>query len=299
MDIRDKINQIKKAKNAIIVAHYYQSDEIQEIADFVGDSLELSRLARDNKADIIVFCGVDFMAGSAKLLSPEKTVLLPEHTATCPMANMASPEEVIKLKEKYPNALVVTYINSTVEVKTVSDICCTSANAIKVVNALECDKIIFVPDKNLGNYVSKHTDKEVILWNGYCGVHNGLTLSQAKQALLDHPDAEFVVHPECLAEVIDIADYCGSTSQIINYVKKSIKKEFIVGTEKGILYQLKKENPDKTFYLAHQDMVCSNMKKISLERLLECLTYETHKIELEKDVIERAALPVERMLEIK
>ncbi len=298
MNIVEEINRLKRKKNAIIIAHYYQPDEIQAIADFVGDSLEMSRVARDNSADIIVFCGVDFMAGSAKLLSPHKTVLLPEPSATCPMANMATPEEIIKLKAKHPDAAVVTYINSTVIVKTVSDICCTSSNAIKVVNSVNTDEIIFLPDKNLGTYVSGFTDKRIILWDGHCCVHNNFTLDKAKVARAAHPEALLVVHPECLKEVIDIADFCGSTSQIIGYINKSSAKEFIIGTEEGILYELKKQNPNKTFYLAHKAMRCGNMKKITLRHVYDSLDREIHKIEFDSEVIEKASLPVKRMLDI-
>lgn len=299
MNTIDKINRLKKLKNAIILAHYYQPDEIQEIADFVGDSLDLSRKAQQNDADTIVFCGVDFMAGSAKLLAPQKTVLLPEHSATCPMANMATAEKVLELRRKYPNAAVVTYINSTVAVKTVSDICCTSSNAIKVVNSISADEIIFLPDKNLGAYIQRFTDKKIILWNGHCCVHNNLTLGLVKQAKQLHPEAELVVHPECLAEVIDAASFCGSTSKIIEYVGKSESGDFIVGTEEGILYQLKKENPDKRFYLASKGLRCGNMKKITLDKILISLEKGIYNIEFAKDIIEKAALPIKRMLEIK
>jgi quinolinate synthase len=299
MNTIDKINRLKKLKNAIILAHYYQPDEIQEIADFVGDSLDLSRKAQQNDADTIVFCGVDFMAGSAKLLAPQKTVLLPENSATCPMANMATAEKVLELRRKYPNAAVVTYINSTVAVKTVSDICCTSSNAIKVVNSISADEIIFLPDKNLGAYIQRFTDKKIILWNGHCCVHNNLTLGLVKQAKQLHPEAELVVHPECLAEVIDAASFCGSTSKIIEYVGKSESGDFIVGTEEGILYQLKKENPDKRFYLASKGLRCGNMKKITLDKILISLEKGIYNIDFAKDIIEKAALPIKRMLEIK
>ncbi len=299
MDIIERINQLKKQKNAIILAHYYQPDEIQKIADFVGDSLDLSRKAQQNEADTIVFCGVDFMAGSAKLLAPQKTVLLPEHTATCPMANMATPERVLELRRAHPNAIVVTYINSTVSVKTVSDICCTSSNAVKVVNSLPSAEIIFLPDKNLGAYVARFTDKKIILWNGHCCVHNNLTLDLVNNAKDLHPAAELVVHPECTADIIDAAAFCGSTSKIIEYVGSSASREFIVGTEEGILYQLKKENPDKKFYLASAGLRCANMKKITLEKVLLSLEKEIYKIEFAEEIINTASLPIIRMLEVK
>lgn len=299
MDILAKINRLKEEKNAIILAHYYQGDEIQEIADFVGDSLDLSRKAQQNDADTIVFCGVDFMAGSAKLLAPHKTVLLPEYSATCPMANTATPQKVNELRRANAGATVVAYINSTVAVKAVSDICCTSSNAIKIVNSLDCDKIIFLPDKNLGAYVSRFTDKQVILWDGHCSVHNDLNIDQVRKAKQRHPQAELVVHPECFAEVIVAADFCGSTSQIIEYVGKSASREFIVGTEEGILYRLKKENPDKSFYLASNALHCGNMKKITLDKVLNSLETMQYKIEFDNEIIRTASLPIIRMLEVK
>lgn len=298
MDIIDKIRKLKMKKNAIILAHYYQSDEVQQIADFVGDSLELSKVARDTDKDMIVFCGVDFMAGSAKLLSPHKTILLPVKDATCPMANMITSSDIIGLRKLYPDAAVVTYINSTVDVKTVTDICCTSSNAINVVNSLDNDEIIFVPDKNLGAYVSKNTDKKVILWGGYCCVHNDITLDKV-QAIKDrYPNAELVVHPECRSEVIDIADFCGSTSKIIEYIDNSPKKEFIVGTEEGIIYKLKCNNPDKIFYTIDDNVICSNMKKITLLSVYQCLLNEEHKVELDEDTINLAEKPLIRMMNL-
>lgn len=298
MNIRKKIEEIKQKKNATIIAHFYQPDEIQEIADFVGDSLEMSRYARDNRADVIVFCGVDFMAGSAKLLSPHKTVLLPVADATCPMADMVIPADVIRLRKQHPNAAVVTYINSTVAVKAVSDICCTSSNAIKVVNSLPEEEIIFLPDKNLGSYVAKFTDKKIILWDGHCCVHNNLTFELALKAKSEHPNAVFVVHPECISEVAEIADFVGSTSKIIEFIKQSERKEFIVGTEEGILYRLKKDNPDKVFHMAYNDMVCKNMKKIDLEAVLNSLELGINEIELDEDTMENASKPLKRMMEI-
>lgn len=298
MNITDRIKELKKKKEAIILAHYYQSDEIQEIADFIGDSLELSKKARDTKAKIIVFCGVDFMAGSAKLLSPEKKVLLPVHHATCPMANMITEKDIKGLKKLYPKAKVVTYINSTVEAKKVSDICCTSSNAERVVNSLPDDEIIFVPDKNLGAYIAKSTAKKVILWGGYCCVHNDITKEKAQSAKERYPNALFVVHPECREEVINLADFCGSTAKIIDFVSKSEVKEFIVGTEEGIIYKLKKDNPEKIFYTIDDNVVCSNMKKITLESLLLCLEKEQYEIILDEETIKTASQAVIKMMEI-
>jgi quinolinate synthase len=297
--IQEKILELKKEKNAIILAHLYQPSDIQEIADFVGDSLELSRLAKDSTADVIIFCGVFFMAGSAKLLSPQKTVILPNRQAGCPMADMLEPEDIIKLREKHPNAAVVTYVNSSVEAKAYSDICCTSSNAIKVVNSLPNKDIIFVPDKNLGSYVARFTDKNIILFDGYCHVHNRITTDHINKARLEHPNVKILVHPECPAPVVDLADFVGSTAQIINYVTASDKKEFVIGTEKGILHQLKLKNPDKVFYMLADNFLCTNMKKTSLEHVLESLETGEYEIEISDDIIKKASQSLHKMLDIK
>jgi quinolinate synthase len=298
-DIQEKILTLKKEKNAVILAHLYQPAEIQEIADFVGDSLELSRLAKDAEADTIIFCGVCFMAGSAKLLSPQKTVIIPNKQAGCPMADMARPEDIIKLREQHPDAAVVTYVNSSVAVKAYSDICCTSSNAVKIVNSLPNKDIIFVPDKNLGSYVARFTDKNIILFDGYCPTHNRVNTDHVAQARMNHPNVKILVHPECTSEVVDMADFAGSTAQIINYVTASDEKEFIIGTEKGILHQLKLKNPDKEFYMLADNFLCPNMKKISLEHVLESLETGEYEIELSDDMIAKASKSLHKMLEIK
>lgn len=297
-DIKDKINKLKKDKDAIILAHYYQTDEIQKIADFVGDSLELSKIARDSKEKLIFFCGVNFMAGSAKLLAPEKKVLIPVKNAYCPMAEMITSEDVRKMKKKHPNAEVVAYINSSVDVKTETDICCTSSNAIKVVNSVDADEIIFIPDRNLGSYVSRYTDKKVILYEGYCPTHDQYTEKEIAYTKKLYPNALVLTHPECKKEVVKQSDFCGSTSKIIDYVKNSNHQEFIIGTEQGILYKLKEKFPDKTFYMLGKDFICKDMKKISLENLYNSLLYEQYEIDFEKEVIKKASVCLNRMMSL-
>ncbi len=298
-NIIDKIKKLKEEKNAVILAHFYQPDEIQAVADFVGDSLDLSRRAAACDADVIIFCGVWFMAGSAKLLSPEKTVMIPNKTAGCPMADMVTAEDIKRLRAEHPDAAVVAYVNSSVEVKAECDICCTSSNAVKIVNSLPNDEIIFVPDKNLGSYVAKFTDKKIILFSGFCPVHDRITAEDVKEARQAHPNAEILVHPECPADVVDAADFAGSTAQIIDYAKNSDKTEFVIGTEHGVLYPLKKENPDKKFYMLTNDFTCKNMKKTTLEDILECLETGKNEIEIDEETIKSAAESLFRMLEVK
>lgn len=294
----DKINKLKIEKNAIILAHFYQPEEIQEIADFVGDSLELSKYAYKCTSDIIIVCGVDFMAGSVKILNPSKKVLIPVGNATCPMANMVTAKDIINLRKEHPNAAVVTYINSTVEVKAVSDICCTSSNAINIVNSLPNEEIIFVPDNNLGSYVARFTDKKIILFNGYCPVHNDITIKDVLQAKYEHPKALFVVHPECRSEIIDMADFTGSTAKIINYIGESDINEFIIGTEEGILTSLKKKYPNKKFYKLTNNFICFDMKKIRLQDLLNTLELEQYEITLDEEMRIRALNTLKRMINL-
>lgn len=293
-----EIQKLKKQKNAVILAHFYQPQEIQEIADRTGDSLELAQFAQNCEADIIVFCGVDFMGESAKLLSPQKTVLLPVKSATCPMANMITADDVKKLRAKYPEAAVVTYINSSVNVKAESDICCTSSNAVKIVNSLKNQQIIFIPDKNLGSYVSRFTDKQIILFDGCCPIHDRIQKEDFIAAKKLHPEALIAVHPECPREITDNADFCGSTSAIINFVSSSKNKEFIIGTEEGILYTLKKQNPDKIFYPLTDNFICEDMKKITLADVYSSLLTNTHSVELEQDIIDRASVSLKKMMEV-
>jgi len=294
----DDILRLKEKRNAVILAHNYQPGEIQDIADLLGDSLELSRAAAREEADVIVFCGVDFMAETAAILSPEKNVIMPESGAGCPMAQMISAERLKEFKKDYPNAAVVCYVNSPAEVKAESDICCTSANGVEVVNSLSEDQVIFVPDRNLGHYVSRHTDKDVILWDGYCYVHDRYTLEDVQKERAAHPHAELLVHPECRPEVVDEADFVYSTAGIARHAKESKMKEFIIGTEVGMNYRLKKENPDKEFYPLSEGAVCVDMKKTTLEKLHRSLETLEPRVVVPKDIADRARGAIERMLAV-
>lgn len=296
MDIVDRIRRLAKEKDAVILAHNYTRPEIQDIADFVGDSLELSRTASKLSSKVIVFCGVHFMAETAYILSPDKTVLLPDPYAGCPMANMITADQLREFKKRYPNAKVVCYVNSSAEVKAESDICCTSANAVDIVNRLDSEEIIFVPDKYLGSYVSRITGKNLILWNGYCPVHAMIRPEDILKMRASYPNANVVVHPECPPEVIDLADAVRSTSGMLRYVKETDVKEFIIGTETGIIYRMKKENPDKMFYPVRQDFICVNMKKITLEKVLASLEEEKHRIIVPEDIRAKALNAIEGMI---
>lgn len=295
----ERILEMKEEKNAIILAHLYQWPNIQDIADFVGDSLDLSKKARDTEATVIVFCGVYFMAETAKILSPQKTVLLPEIDAGCPMADMITKEQVLQLKSEYPNAAIVCYVNSSAEVKAQSDICCTSSNAIKVVKSLKENEIIFIPDQNLGHYVSRFVpDKKIILPDGYCITHHRVGLKEVEAVKRIHKDIPILVHPECKPEVVDAADFTGSTSQIIERVKSSKEEKFIIGTESGIIHALKKCCPDKKFYSLHPSMICPNMKKTSLESLYKAFINMQYDIRVDPQTSELAARSLDRMLDI-
>jgi quinolinate synthase len=298
IDIRD-ILSLKEKRNAVILAHLYQWPEVQDIADFVGDSLDLSRKARDTGADVIVFCGVWFMAETAKIISPEKTVLLPEPDAGCPMADMVTPEDVELLRKEHPGAAVVCYVNSSAEVKAVSDICCTSSNAIRVVESLKEKEIIFVPDRNLGHYVSRFfPEKRFILFDGFCPTHNKITVTDMEQVRAAHPDTPILVHPECVPEVVNRADFTGSTAQIIEHAVNSGSEEFIIGTEIGVLHRLQKLCPGKRFYSLHAAMVCPNMKKTTLLSVYDALDKMQYKIELDAQVIKKASVSLARMLAV-
>ena len=251
-ELKERLLQLKKERNAIILAHYYQRDEIQEVADFRGDSFLLAQKAAQTDADVIVFCGVHFMGESAKILAPNKTVIIPDERAGCPMADMVNVEGLRALKRQHPNAKVVAYINTSADVKSETDICCTSANAINVVNSVDSDEIIWVPDKNLGDYVSKFTSKKVIIWEGYCNTHDMLTVKDVEEMRAQYPNAQFVVHPECRPEVVKLGDFVGSTTAIIKYCKESDCQEFIVGTEDGTGYQLRLDSPNKTISFCNQ-----------------------------------------------
>ena len=294
-----KILELKKEKDALIVAHNYQRDEIQDIADMTGDSYALACKVKEAPQKVIAFCGVKFMAESASMLSPDKTILLPVEEAGCPLADMATVEKLKRKKEEYPEAAVVSYVNSTAAVKSESDICCTSSNAIKVVKSLKNDKIIFVPDKNLGRYVREHVpEKELILWDGYCVVHMRLTQDEVVKAKALYPEAEFIAHPECRKEVLNEADYIGSTAGMITYVKDSPKKEFIVGTELGIIYKLQRDNPEKKFYVPTDQFVCANMKLTTLGWLARSLEKMVYKVEVPKNIAIKARKTLERMLAV-
>lgn len=293
------INRMKKEQNAVIVAHSYQVDDVQEIADVVGDSFALSQFCASNSASTIVFCGVHFMAESAKILAPEKTVLLPEINAGCPMADMVTAEALREAKQKYPDAAVVCYINSTADVKAECDVCCTSSNALKVIRSIDKKDILFVPDKNLGSYVAQMVpEKNIILWEGYCITHHKIRTNEVLEAKRLHPEAILLVHPECQPEITALADYVGSTKQIIDYARNSKHDKFIIGTEMGVLYQLKKDNPGKTFYMMSTGLICPNMKKTSLQSVYDALANKRYEIILDEDIIKRASSCLNRMLEV-
>jgi quinolinate synthase len=297
--LKRKIRELLNKRKAILLAHNYQRDEIQEIADITGDSLGLSQAAAQTDAKVIVFCGVHFMAESAAILSPDKTVLLPRLEAGCPMADMITVEALKKKKEEYPEATVVCYVNSSAAVKAHSDICCTSANSVKVVNSIpNGHPILMVPDMNLGRYVASQTHKEIILWPGFCPTHHRLKVAMVQKTKAEHPDAVFIAHPECTPEVLALADHICSTSGMYQYARKSSSKEIIVGTEIGILYRLRKENPDKCFYEPWEDMICPNMKLTTLEDVVYALENMVHVITVPEDIRIRAKKALDRMLEI-
>lgn len=299
-ELIEKILELKKERNATIVAHNYQADEVQEIADLVGDSFALSKYCANVNTDTIVFCGVHFMAESAKILSPRKTVLLPEIDAGCPMADMVTAEALREEKKLHPEAAVVCYINSSAEVKAECDICCTSSNAVKVIKSLKNKEILFVPDQNLGSYVAAMVpEKKIILWKGYCITHHRVKPGDVLDAKKIHPDALLLVHPECQPEVAALADYIGSTKQIIDYVNGSSAQKFIIGTEMGVLFKLKRDNPQKDFYLVSPGLVCPNMKKTSIKSIYEALKDMKYEIKLDEQVRTKAKNCLDRMLEIE
>lgn len=295
-----EILKLKKQRNAIILAHNYQREEIQEIADFVGDSLELSRQATEVSCDVIVFCGVHFMAETAAILNPDKTVLLPEIDAGCPMADMVDVGKLQALMKQYPEAAVVSYVNTTAEVKAMSYICCTSANAPKIVKAIPYDEVIFVPDKNLADWVKKNVpDKKIIAYDGFCPTHHMIKKEDVLRAKQQYPDALVVVHPECRPEVIELADHVASTSGMVRFASASNAKKFIIGTETGLIYRLKKENPDKEFYPIKKTMICPNMKITTLQSVLLALKENKYIIKVPEDIRVKAKEALDRMLSIK
>ena len=299
MKIAEKINKLKKEKNAVILAHNYQLPEIQDIADFVGDSLGLSIEAARTDAAVIVFCGVHFMAETAKILSPQKMVLLPDKNAGCPMADMIDPEGLKALQAKHPEAVTMCYVNTSAAVKAQCDYCCTSANAVKMAQKilLNHQEIIFVPDKYLAQYVSAQVGHDFITWEGYCPIHAEILPENIMREKSLHPDAKVIVHPECKQIITDFSDIFVSTEGMSKYIQNSTEREFIIGTEIGIIHRLKKENPDKIFYPAAQTAFCPNMKRINLEKVLQSLENLSYEITLPPDIMEKARLSIERMLQ--
>ena len=298
-EIIEEIKRLKKEKNAVILAHSYQNIEIDEVADFVGDSLELSRKAKNTDASTIVFCGVYFMAETAKLLSPEKTVLIPKKEASCEMADLINGEKLKEFKALHPSAPVVCYINSTAEVKSLSDICCTSSNALKIVKSVESKDILFVPDRNLAAYVqSQIPEKNIIPFDGCCPIHDQLRVNDVISQKEQHKNAVVLAHPECKKEVLDKADFIGSTKSIFEYVKTSDYDEYIIATELGVVERLQRDYPDKKFWLINPKAVCRNMKYITLEDVLTSLQNGLFEVELSQDTQQKAALTIERMLKI-
>ncbi|WP_064966480.1 quinolinate synthase NadA [Tenacibaculum ovolyticum] len=304
IDYVEEILKLKKEKNAVILAHYYQIDEIQEIADFVGDSLALAQKAAETKADMIVFAGVHFMAETAKILNPNKKVLLPDLLAGCSLADSCPPEKFADFKKKHPNHKVVTYINCSADIKALSDIVCTSSNARKIIDSFPEDQpLIFAPDRNLGDYLNKETGRDMLLWDGACMVHEAFSMEKLIDLYKDHPDAELIAHPESEAHMLKVAKYIGSTSGLLSHVRNSKKEKFIVATEAGILFQMMQENPDKTIIPAPAKddntcacSECAYMKLNTMKKLYLCLKHELPNIEVDKELAKKAILPIERML---
>src|SRR5210317_1897041 len=304
MNYREEILKLKKEKNAIILAHYYQVPEIQDIADYVGDSLGLSQQASQAKADLIVFAGVHFMAETAKILSPGTKVLLPDLEAGCSLADSCPPDKFAEFKAKYPDHIVISYINCSAAIKTMSDVICTSGNAKEIVNSFPSDqKIIFAPDKNLGGYINSITGRDMILWDGTCEVHDVLNIEAIIKLKIEHPDAKLLAHPECKAQVLELADYIGSTTAMLNFTSSDNSKKYIVATETGILHQMSKNSPEKEFIIVPTDETCScndcpYMKLNTMEKLYKCMRDEQPEITLEAETILKAAEPINRMLDI-
>ncbi|MBQ8623817.1 MAG: quinolinate synthase NadA [Oscillospiraceae bacterium] len=297
--MKDQIEQLKRAKNAVILAHYYAPAEVQEIADFVGDSFYLAKIAKQSKADIIVFCGVSFMGESAKILNPDKKVLMPDLVADCPMAHMVARGAIDEMRAKYNDLAVVCYINSTAELKCQSDVCVTSSNAVKIVKALPNKNIFFIPDRNLGRFVAEQVpEKNIILNDGCCPIHAAITAQQVKAEKDKHPDAIVLSHPECDASVLALSDYIGSTAEIISFAKNSVANEFIVCTEDGVNYKLLSENPNKCFYYPKPHPCCADMKLNTLAAVLSVLEKEDKEVTVNEDVRRKALLPLEKMLEL-
>jgi len=296
--MKEKIKRLLKKRNAIMLAHNYQPPEIQDLADLCGDSLELSIRASATDAKVILFCGVMFMAETASILSPDKKILIPRIDAGCPMADMITPQQLEARLLKLSSMPVVTYVNSTASVKARSTVCCTSANVVKVVNSLDAKEVLMTPDRNLAMYAALHTDKKIHYWNGYCPIHDRLTKTDVMKAKLKYPDAVFMAHPECRPEVLELADATLSTSGMIKYAGESASRSFIVGTEVGLMYPLKKENPDKNFYPASVGMECPDMKKISLNDILRCLELMDIQVKVSENIQRPALKAVQRMIDL-
>ena len=294
----DDIKALKEAKQAIILAHYYQDPDVQDIADFVGDSLELSKIAATTDAKVIVFCGVNFMAETAKILSPDKKVLLPVKNAQCPMALMINANKLAEYKTNHPERKIICYVNSYADVKALSDVCVTSSNAEKIVSHYQNEKILYIPDKNLGTYLKDKYHWDIETWPGYCSIHNNLKPDDVLAQKALHPNALVLIHPEAPLAVLKLADYIGSTKGIIDYAKRSPNREFIIGTEKGILHPLKKANPEKSFYLLNEGLSCADMKMTHLDDVYRCLKNETFEITLPDEIVQKASLSLKRMLEM-
>lgn len=298
VELAARVAELKARRRAVILAHNYQLGEVQDIADFVGDSLELSRRATQVEAEVIVFCGVLFMAETAKLLNPDRAVLIPDPRAGCPMCDMAPVEAVRRRKAELPGVPVVAYVNTTAAVKAEADICCTSANAIRIVNSLPDKRVLFLPDRNLGHWVQRHTDKEIILWDGHCPTHQRILAQDLRRLRERHPQAVIVVHPECTADVIDLADEVLSTGQMIRWVRETPAQEVIVGTEVGLIHRLQAENPTKRFIPVSPLTTCPNMKRITLEKVVWALEDMVHPVEVPPDVLAPARRAIARMLEV-
>lgn len=300
IDYKEEILRLKREKNAVILAHYYQNDDIQDIADFLGDSLNLSQTAKNTDADIIVFCGVHFMAETAKILSPHKKVLLPIMNAGCLMANTITANELLKYKSEHPDTKIITYVNTSADIKALSDCICTSTNGIKIINHYldRGEKILYTPDQNLGKYAMKLSGKKFDVWDGCCPIHHHLDVNKVLEQKKLHPNALLISHPECQLEILELSDYIGSTAQLLSFVKKSRAKEFIVCTEKGVLHPMKVQNPDKKFYVGSPSLNCHDMKKTTLADVYNCLSNETNEIFVDETIAHNALKALDKMLEL-
>lgn len=298
-DIKEKIQKLKEERDAVILAHYYVADEVQDIADYVGDSFYLSKIATQVPQKVILFCGVSFMGESAKILNPQKKVIMPDISADCPMAHMADPEKIKKMREQYDDLAVVCYINSTAELKTCSDVCVTSSNALNIVKALPNKNIYFIPDENLGRYVAGQVpEKNIILNDGFCHVHTNILKENLIRAKRSRPEALVLAHPECSEDILEMADYTGSTAGIIDFATESGADSFIICTETGVLHELEQKNPHKQFYSVGLKQFCPNMKKITLDKVADALEKQSGEVKLEEEIISKAKKPLERMLEL-